>query len=152
MGGMWHRIVRQGRENGGNRLLSNVDRYFLHYVVHMTEGSNSNIFYSVLNVFVFNLHNQLYMHWLCSTNVSKSPACSGTLQESSSGTPLNYLPNMGSAGLNRYLGFESVSGWPLESGEDCRAATRSLHGAGWNILSSVLKICVLDYSCVLTEF
>jgi len=52
------------------------------YVVHMPEGSNSNIFYSYFNVFVFNLHNQLYMQSVYSTNVSKSPACFGSFQMS----------------------------------------------------------------------
>jgi len=104
----------------------------------MPEGSNSNIFYSYLNVFVFNLHNELYMQSVCSTDVSKSPACFGTFQVSSSGSPHSCRPNMGWAGLNLYLGCESVSGWPPVSIEDCRAATCSLHVARWNVLSSVL--------------
>jgi hypothetical protein len=142
LGGIWRRVVWQGRENVGSRLLWNVDTYLPHYVVHMPEGSNSHIF-SYFNVFVFNLHIQMYVQSVRSTNVIKSPACFGTFRVSSSGSPHSCRPNMGWAGLNPYLGFESVSEWPLVSNDDCRAATGSLHVAWWNILSSVLKF-VLD--------
>jgi hypothetical protein len=121
--------------------------YLLHGVVHITEGNSSNIFDSDLNIFLFNLLNHLYVQSLCSTNVSKSTACFGTFQVSSSRSPHSCRPNRSWAGLNPCLGFEIVSGWPLVSSEDCRAATGSLHVEQWNILSGVLNFLFWIFVC-----